>query len=137
MYKKTELHVQKIINLQNVANNLLDTFTDYKGVTESSNPMVNAPERVDVHKKTSQAPSIVKRGRVAQTKKGNTPNKRPRKEKTRPLQKTLNVSQPGVDRHLVETPQSSTQAGYRNVSASTSENPDALILGNHETSIGI
>jgi hypothetical protein len=33
--KETKLQVQKIINLQNVANNLTDAFTDYKGVTKS------------------------------------------------------------------------------------------------------
>jgi hypothetical protein len=32
--KEIELQVQKIINLQNVANNLPDTFTNYKGVTK-------------------------------------------------------------------------------------------------------
>jgi hypothetical protein len=37
----------------------------------------------------------------------------------------------------VNIPQSSTQARYRNENASTSENPDALILGNHEASTGI
>jgi hypothetical protein len=79
----------------------------------------------------------VKRGRVAQTKKDNIPNKHPRKEKTRPLQKTINVNQSVVDRHLVDIPQSSTQVCYRNENASTSENPDALVLGNHETSMGI
>jgi hypothetical protein len=79
----------------------------------------------------------VKRGRVAQTKNDNAPNKHPRKEKTRPLQKTVNVSQLVVDRHLVDIPQSSTQARYRNKNASTSENLDALVLGNHEASTGI
>jgi hypothetical protein len=74
---------------------------------------------------------------VAQTKKDNARNKRPRKEKTRPLQKTVNVSQSGVDKHLVHIPQSSTQARYRKESASTSKNPDALILGIHETSTGM
>jgi hypothetical protein len=49
----------------------------------------------------------------------------------------VNVSQPVVDRHLVDIPQSSTQARYRNENASTSENYDTLILGNHETSTGI
>jgi hypothetical protein len=49
----------------------------------------------------------------------------------------VNVSQPVVDRHLVDIPQSSTQARYRNENASISENPDALVLGNHETSTGI
>jgi hypothetical protein len=122
--------------LQNVANNLPDTFIDYKGVTKSWNPTVNGPKRVEVSKKTTQVPSVVKRGRVAQTKKDNAPNKHPRKEKTRPLQKTVNVSQPLVNRHLVYIPQSSTQARYRNENASTLENPDALVLGNHEASIG-
>jgi hypothetical protein len=44
-----------------------------------------------------------------------------------------------VDRHLVENniPQSSTQARYINENARTSENPDDLILGNHEISKGI
>jgi hypothetical protein len=92
---------------------------------------------VDVPKKITQAPSVVKRGRVPQTKKDNTPYMRPRKEKMRHLQKTVNVNQPMVDRHLVDIPQSSTQARYRKENASTSENPDALVLGNHETSMGI
>jgi hypothetical protein len=30
---------------------LPDAFTDYKGITKSWNPMVNAPERVEVPKK--------------------------------------------------------------------------------------
>jgi hypothetical protein len=33
--QESELQVQKIINLQNIANNLPDAFTDYKGVTKS------------------------------------------------------------------------------------------------------
>jgi hypothetical protein len=116
---------------------LPDAFIDYKVVTKSYNHVVNAPERVKVPKKITQAPSIVKRGRVAQTKKDRAPNKRPRKEKMRHLQKIVNVSQPRVDRHLVDIPQSSTQARYRNENASTSENSDALVLGNHEASTGI
>jgi hypothetical protein len=92
---------------------------------------------VEVPNKTSQAPSVVKRGRVAQTKKDKAPNKHPRKEKMRHLQKIVNVSQPRVDRHLVDISQSNTQAWYRNENASTSENPDALVLGNHEASLGI
>jgi hypothetical protein len=52
----------------------------------------------------------------------------------RHLQKIVNVNQPRVDRHLVDIPQSSTQAHYRNENASMLENPDALVLGNHETS---
>jgi hypothetical protein len=35
LIKETELQVHKIINLQNIANNLPDAFTNYKGVTKS------------------------------------------------------------------------------------------------------
>jgi hypothetical protein len=123
--------------LQNVVNNLPDAFTDYKGVTKSWNPTVNAPERVEVPKKVIHTPSIVKRGRVAQTKKDKARSKHLRKEKMKPLQKIVNMRQTKIDRHLVNIPQSSTQARYRNENTSTSENPDALILGNHEASTGI
>jgi hypothetical protein len=64
--------------------------------------MVNAPRRVEVPKKTTHTPSVVKRVRVVQNRKDNSPNKRPRKEKTRHLQKTVNVSRPRVDIHLVD-----------------------------------
>jgi hypothetical protein len=37
----------------------------------------------------------------------------------------------------VDIPKSNTHACYRNVNASTSENPNALVLGNHEASTGI
>jgi hypothetical protein len=53
------------------------------------------------------------------------------------LQKIVNVNQPRVDRHLMDIPQSSTQVRYRKESASTSENPNALVLGYHEASTGI
>jgi hypothetical protein len=72
------LQVQKIINLQNIVNNLSDAFTDYKGVTKSWNHAINTPKRVEIPKKTTQARSIVKRGKVAL-------NKSPRKEKMRHL----------------------------------------------------
>jgi hypothetical protein len=131
------LQVQKIINLQNVANNLPDVFTDHKCVTKSWNTMVNSPERVEVTKKTTHTPSVVKRGRIAQTKKDNPPNKHPRKKKMRHLQKIVNVSQLVVDKHLVDILQSSIQARYRKENAIMSKNPDALVLGNHEISTGI
>jgi very-short-patch-repair endonuclease len=135
---QTMLPSDRILQHQYRTKNLPDAFTDYKCVTKSWNPVVNAPKRVEVAKKITPTPSIVKRGRVTATKKDNTLNKYPRKEKMMHLQKTVNVSrQPVVDRHLVDIPQSSTQARYRNENASTSENPDDLVLGNHETSMGI
>jgi hypothetical protein len=60
--QETELQVQKIINLQNVANNLSDAFTDYNGVIKSWNPVVNAPEQVEVPKKNTLTPSTQKKG---------------------------------------------------------------------------
>jgi hypothetical protein len=91
---------------------------------------------MEVPKKTIQAPSVMKRGRATITKKDNASNKHPRKEKMMPLQKIVNVGQPMVDRHLVDInmSQSSTQARYINENASTSENPNTLVLGNHEES---
>jgi hypothetical protein len=97
--------------------------------------MVNTPERVKITKKTTHAPSVVKRGRASQTKKDNASNKHPGKGKTRHLQKTVNVSQPVVDRHIVDIPQSTIEARYRNENASTSKNPD--VLENHEKSMVI
>jgi hypothetical protein len=63
----------------------------------------------------------MKWGRDATTKKDNASNKHPKKEKTRSLQKTVNVSQTVVDRHLVNVsiPQSSTQVCYINEIART------------------
>jgi hypothetical protein len=94
---------------------------------------------MEVPKKIIQIPSVMKRGKATITKKDNASNKRSRKENTRPLQKTVNVDQPVVDRHLVDInmTQSNTQVRYINGNASTSENPDTLILGNCEESNGI
>jgi hypothetical protein len=50
--KGTELQVQKIIELQQIASNLTDAFTGYKYVTKSLNHVVNAPCRVEVPIKT-------------------------------------------------------------------------------------
>ena len=52
--KETELQVQRIIELQHIANNLSDTFTNTKGVTKSSFPARNAPERIELPNKTIQ-----------------------------------------------------------------------------------
>jgi hypothetical protein len=56
---------------------------------------------------------------------------------TRLLQKKVNMSEPVIDSHFVDIPQSSSQVRYRNENASTSKNPDALVLGNYEISTGI
>ena len=61
--QETELQVQKIIDLQHIANNLPDAFTDYKGVTKSYIPACNVPERVEVPFNITQPPKQKKRGR--------------------------------------------------------------------------
>ena len=40
---ETEFQVQRIIDLQHIANNQPDAFTDIKGVTKSLNPARNVP----------------------------------------------------------------------------------------------
>ncbi|KAL0328037.1 UNVERIFIED_CONTAM: hypothetical protein Scaly_2236300 [Sesamum calycinum] len=45
---QSELEVQKIIQLQSLANQLPDAFTDPKRVTKSHVPAANAPIKIDV-----------------------------------------------------------------------------------------
>jgi hypothetical protein len=60
--KETELQVQKIAELQQIASNLTDAFTNYKCVTKSLNLAVNTSCRVEVPIKTTPP---LKRGRVS------------------------------------------------------------------------
>jgi hypothetical protein len=60
---ETELQVQRIIDLQNITNNLPNAFSNYKGVTKCLYPARNVPERVEVPNKTTQPPIGKKRGR--------------------------------------------------------------------------
>ena len=64
---ESELKVQRIIHLQNLANELSNAFTDHKKVTRSHIPAVNAPERVQVPPKatnsTDSTPNPRKSGR--------------------------------------------------------------------------
>ena len=45
---KFELEVQRIIHLQNLANQLSDAFIDTKKVKKSHIPATNTPTRIDV-----------------------------------------------------------------------------------------
>jgi hypothetical protein len=57
--KDTELEVQRIISLQQLANNLPDAFINIRGVSKSHIPATNAPERVEIPMKginSSQSP---------------------------------------------------------------------------------
>jgi hypothetical protein len=60
--QETEFQVLKIINLQHIANNLPDIFTDYKYITKSLVPARNVPESVEIPQKTTQPPKQKKSG---------------------------------------------------------------------------
>jgi hypothetical protein len=102
------------------------------------NHVVNAPERVEVTKKITLAPSAKKRGRVETTRKDTASEKRPRKEKSKAPKKSKNVVQSEVEQHHLNAndPHSSSQERYTNETR-TSKIPDNLVLGNHEMSEGI
>ena len=94
---ETEQQIQKIINLQHIVNNLPEAFTDYKGVTKSSYPARNAPERVEIPIKTIQLPLPKKTGRSTAAPKDKATSKRPRVSRAR-SSKSVNPSQPQVGR---------------------------------------
>lgn len=60
-----EQEVQRIIHLQNLANDLPDAFTDLRGVSKLHIPAANAPERVEIPMEGdfTPAPKPRKRGR--------------------------------------------------------------------------
>ena len=53
-----------------------ETFTDNKGVTKSSYPTYNAPEKIEIPIKTIQLPLSKKTGRSTTAPKDNAPSKR-------------------------------------------------------------
>ncbi|XP_047326194.1 uncharacterized protein LOC124929852 [Impatiens glandulifera] len=73
--KQSELKVQKIIHLQNLANQLSHAFTNPKSVTKSYIPAANAPIRIIVPEgqlTTANEPKMqVKRGRLVSSKDKN------------------------------------------------------------------
>jgi hypothetical protein len=89
--QKTELQVQKIINLYNAINNLSDAFIDYNDAMKSCNHVINAPKQVEISKKTTLTPSTEKGGRVETTRKNIALEKRTRKEKSKVPRKFKNV----------------------------------------------
>ncbi|PHT82023.1 hypothetical protein T459_15038 [Capsicum annuum] len=76
---KCELEVQRIIHLQNIANQLPDAFTDLSRITKSQIPAANAPIRVDVPigqlSNANESKPHLKRGRPIGSKDKN-PKKR-------------------------------------------------------------
>jgi hypothetical protein len=131
--KETELQVQKILELQQIASNMPDVFTDYKGVTKFLNHTVNAPCRVEVPIKTTPP---MKRRRASQQK--NAFNKRPKTTRKSSSSKKVNASQPKVDGHQVDmiNPRPNPHM-HTTEQAGGSEYPDSLILGNHDEFDGV
>ena len=74
---QSELEVQMIIHLQNLANQLLNAFIDTKKVTKSHVPAANTPTRIDVPEGqlASESQKCLKRGRPFGSK-DTTPRKR-------------------------------------------------------------
>jgi hypothetical protein len=94
--KKTELQVHNFLELQQIASNLSDVFTDYKYVTKYMNLAVNVPCRVEGPIKTTPP---LKRGMTSQQKDAS--NKRPKTTRKTSSLKKVNASQPKVDGHQV------------------------------------
>ena len=88
------MEVRKILNFQELANQLPDAFTDTKRVTKSYIPAVNAPTRIEIpnrqvgDKVTQESKTRLKRGRPFGSKDKN-PRKRRGAENT--LDPTENV----------------------------------------------
>jgi len=129
---ESELQVQRIINLQNAANNLPDSFTVSKGVTKSFIPARNVPERVEVPNKTIQLP-------ISKESGGSTANPRKRTRKQRKQSSdTVNETQPQVERHQMDLPNPPPTSTVHSISDDgTLERPDAVVLGNTEPSNGV
>ena len=75
-----ELEVQKIINMQRIANEFPDAFTDMNRVTKSHIPAINAPARIDITKISNESNVRRKRGRPLGSKDVN-PRKRKEQNK--------------------------------------------------------
>ncbi|CAA0831790.1 Unknown protein, partial [Striga hermonthica] len=80
--KQREQEVQKIIHLQNIANQLPDAFTDTKRVAKSHVAAINAPARIEITKEMAnddvpnELKARLKRGRPVGSKDKNPRKKR-------------------------------------------------------------
>ena len=88
-----ELEVQRIIYLQNLANQLPDTFIDTKKVTKSHIPATNTLAWIDVPvgQLTNESKIRLKRGRPVGSK-DITPQKRRTQENLGTLEKTIKMT---------------------------------------------
>ena len=87
-------------DLQHIANNLPDSFTNLKGVTKSLNLARNAPERVEVPIKTTQLPIPKKRGSSTASDPEHASSKQQMKSR-RKTSESVNAGQLNIDKHLM------------------------------------
>ena len=109
--KSWEENVKKIVHLQNLANQLPDSFTDLKRVTKSHVPAINVPARIDVSKLNDEAGTSkarLKRGRPMGSKDKN-PRKRKGTEKVNmiesDIEKTLDNDKSMTEKRVLEEAQ--------------------------------
>jgi len=108
-----------------------DAFADYKGVTKSYNPTKNVPKRVEVPNKTTQLPSKRRRSTAIST---NAASSKQREGKNK-APNIANATQPHVETHPMEVqPSHPTSIVHSITDVGTTERPDAIILGNNDTS---
>ena len=98
---KCELEVQRIIHLQNLANQLPNAFIDTKKVTKSHIPAANAPVWIDVLERQLKNESKIhlKRGRTIGSK-DITPWKRRIQRELIPLKRYMIKKRP-LYRHMI------------------------------------
>ncbi|XP_058733845.1 uncharacterized protein LOC131605515 [Vicia villosa] len=92
--KQYELEVQKIIHLQNLANQLPNAFTDPKGVTKSYIPAANAPIKTDIPVgQSNESQPRLKRGRPIGSKDKNPRTRKGAKNKDGPSEDIENLKE--------------------------------------------
>jgi hypothetical protein len=131
--KDTELEVQRIINLQQLTNNLPDAFTDIREVSKSYIPAANALERVEIPLEgmnSTQIPNPRKRGRdlddSARAKRGH-----PQRQVVRENAFRSHSVVPAVTHPKGESPSANVRTNTNN-STRTTEQPGSSSLGNHD-----
>lgn len=93
--KQCELEVQKIIQLQNLANQLANAFTDPKGMTKSYIPAANAPIKIDIPVgQSNESQPRLKHGRPISSKDKNPRTRKGAKNKDIPSEDIENLKEP-------------------------------------------
>ncbi|GJW52752.1 disease resistance CC-NBS-LRR class family protein [Tanacetum coccineum] len=83
--KQSETEVQKIMHMQEIANQLPDAFTNTKRVTKSYIPAVNAPARVEI-------PDVKSDDKVTQESKARLKRGRPVEEEIDDINKVVSIN---------------------------------------------